>query len=117
MVALAAKILAVFLASVAISKSYVDFKVRKDSLQIFIFWLITWAGVVFVALFPSVIDVLIARFGGGETGLGTFFGMALVSLLFVVYRLYVKLERIEQTLTKTVQDIALRENWKKSKTS
>ena len=41
--------------------------------------------------------------------------MALVFVFFVVYRMYVKLERLEQTLTKTVQDIALREDWKSRK--
>ena len=112
MVSLTAKILAVLLAGIALSKSYVDFKARKESLQIFIFWVLIWTGVVLVALVPTIIDVLIAQFGGGETGLGTFFGMALVFLLFVVYRMYAKLERIEQVLTKTIQDIALREDWK-----
>ena len=115
MVSLTAKILALLLAGISVSKSYVDFKARKDSLQIFIFWLMTWIAVVIVALFPRIIDVLIERFGGGETGLGTFFGMALVFVLFVVYRIYIKLERIEQTVIKTVQDIALREEWKSRK--
>jgi hypothetical protein len=115
MVSLTAKILALLLAGISVSKSYVDFKARKDSLQIFIFWLMTWIAVVIVALFPRIIDVLIEQFGGGETGLGTFFGMALVFVLFVVYRIYIKLERIEQTVIKTVQDIALREEWKSRK--
>src|SRR5678816_1295712 len=115
MVSLAAKILALLLAWIAVSKSYVDFKARRESLQVLIFWLMTWTGIVVLALFPSIIDVLIAQFGGGQTGLGTFFGMALVFLLFVVYRMYAKLERIEQIITKTVQDIALHGDWKTRK--
>jgi len=115
MVSLAAKILAILLAWIAVSKSYVDFKARKESLQILIFWLTTWSGIVILALFPKIIDVLIAQFGGGQSGLGTFFGMALVFVVFVVYRMYVKLERIEQIITKTVQDIALHEDWKSRK--
>jgi hypothetical protein len=115
MVSFTAKVLALILAGIVVSKSYVDFKARKESLQIFIFWLMTWTGVVLVALFPTIIDVLIVQFGGGETGLGTFFGMALVFLLFVVYRMYVKLERLEQILTRTIQDTALREDWKARK--
>lgn len=115
MVSLAVKILAVLLAGIAVSKSYVDFKARRESLQIFVFWLMTWTAILILALFPTIIDVLIDRFGGGQTGLGTFFGMGLVFVMFVVYRMYIKLERIEQTLTKTVQDIALREDWKTRK--
>jgi small membrane protein len=110
----AARIFSVILACVAISKSYVDFRGRRESLQIFIFWIIAWTGVVVVALFPPIVDLLIHRFGEGRTGLGTFFGMALVLLFFMVYRIYVKVDRIQQTLTKAIQDMALREDWKSS---
>jgi len=49
--------------------------------------------------------------GPRRAGLGTFFGMGLVFLYFVVYRIYVKIERIEQNLTKTIQELALRDDW------
>ena len=103
------QIFSVLLAVVAISKSYVDFRSHLESLQMFIFWTATWIAIVIVAVFPAVIDIIINSFGGGRAGLGTFFGMVIVFLFFVVYRVYVKLERIEQRLTKTVQELALRE--------
>ena len=109
---LAARIFSIFFATIAISKSYVDFRSRVESLQIFLFWVVTWTGIVVISLFPSIVDILLARFGGGGGGLGTVFGMGLVFLFFVVYRIYVKLERIEQKMVKTVQEIALRDNWK-----
>src|SRR5690242_6232355 len=95
-----AKVFSVLLASVAVSKSYVDLKAKRESLSLFLFWTVTWAGIVIVALFRSVVDVLISSFGEGQTGLGTFFGMALVFLYFIVYRIYTKLDRIEQKLTR-----------------
>ena len=33
-----------------------------------------------------------------------------IFLFFVVYRIYVKLEQVEQKLTKTIQELALREH-------
>ena len=54
---------------------------------------------------------MIASFGGGRTGLGTFFGMGLVFLFFVVYRMYARVGRIEHNLTKTIQELALRDDW------
>lgn len=111
MFAILVKILSFLLAAIAISKSYVDFRCKVESLQMFIFWIVTWTMIVVVALVPSIIDVLIFSFGGGRTGLGTFFGMALVFLFFIVYRMYVKIERIEQNLTKTIQEFALRDQW------
>jgi hypothetical protein len=106
-----AQIFSVVLAGIAISKSYVDFRAKVESLPIFIFWIVTWIMIVVIALFPSIIDLLISSFGGGRTGLGTFFGMALVFLFFIVYRMYLKIERIERNLVKTIQEFALREDW------
>jgi len=76
---------------------------------VFLFWLFTWLGIVIVALFPSIIDYIIAVFGAGRAGLGTFFGMGLVFLYFIAYRMYVNIGRVEQKLTKTIQELALRE--------
>jgi hypothetical protein len=103
------QIFSVLLAAVAISKSYVDFRARKESLQLFVLWSITWLGIVLVALFPSVIPLLISL-GGGQAGIGTFLGMALVFLFFLLYRVYVKLERLEQKLAGLVQELALRDH-------
>jgi hypothetical protein len=104
-----AKVFAVVLALISISKSYVDFRARIEPLQIFLFWMFTWLAIVIVALFPSIIDYVIGSFGGGRAGLGTVFGMGLVFLYFLAYRMYVKIGRIEQKLTRTVQELALRE--------
>ena len=111
----AASIFSILLAGIVISKSYVDFRARKESLQIFVFWSITWTGIVLVALAPSVVDIVISKFGEGRSGIGTFFGMVLVFLFFIVYRMYVKLDRLEQTVVKAIQDLALREKWKDRK--
>jgi hypothetical protein len=111
MFVLFSKIFALVLAAVAISKSYVDFKSRTESLKIFLFWVVTWLVIVVVALFPSIVDYLIGSFGEGRAGLGTFFGMGLVFLYFLAYRIYVKIGRVDQKLTKMVQELALRDDW------
>lgn len=111
MLVLASQIFSVLLAAVSISKSYVDFKARAESLQMFLFWVFTWMLIVIVSLFPSIIDWMLSFGTGGRAGLGTFFGMALVFLFFVVYRIYVRLERIQQSLVQTIQELALRDEW------
>ena len=108
---LASAFFALLFAAIVISKSYVDFRAKAESFKIFVLWVIAWLGIVIIALFPSIVDVLIMTFGGGRTGLGTFFGMGLVFLFFIVYRMYVKIDRIEQNLTKTIQELALRDQW------
>ena len=108
-----ARLFAIFLAGVAISKSYVDLRARRESPQMFVLWTATWIGIVVVALFPSIIDALISL-GGGRTGIGTFLGMALVFLFFLMYRMYVRMEGLEQKLTLVIQELALREGLKPS---
>ena|SRR6476620_6080746 len=106
-----AKVFSVLLAVIAVSKSYVDFRARVESLQMFVLWVLTWAAIVLVALFPTIVDyLLLTPAGTARAGLGTVFGMGLVFLFFVAYRIYVKLERVEQKLTKTIQELALREH-------
>ena len=100
------KIFSIVLAGVAISKSYVDFRARKESVQMFLLWTVTWIAVVVVALFPSIVDFLI-ELGGGRIGVGTFLGMALVFNLFLVYRVYVRMEALQQKMTMIVQELAL----------
>ena len=114
MFVIVSKIFSIVLAGVAISKSYVDFRSKRESVQMFLFWTVTWVGIVVVALFPSIVDSLIAL-GGGRVGIGTFLGMALVFLFFLMYRMYVRLERLEQKLTLVVQDLALKEDWREMK--
>ena len=105
-----AKAFSVVLAAIVISKSYVDFRSRKESAQMFLLWTLTWVAIVLVALFPSMIDVLIGV-GGGRAGIGTFLGMAIVFNLFLVYRTYVRMEALEQKVTVVVQELALRDRW------
>lgn len=100
------KIFSLLLASIAISKSYVDFRSRRESVQMFVLWTITWLAIVTVSLRPTIITILLSR-GGGNAGIGTFLGMGIVFLFFLLYRVYVKLERLEQKITNLVQEIAL----------
>ena|SRR2546425_4151326 len=109
MIPIIAKIFAVLLAGIAISKSYVGVRTRAESFQVFVFWALTWIAIVIVALFPAIVDIIIASFGERQTGLGTFFGMALVFLYFLVYRIYMRLDRMEQQLVKIVQELSLRD--------
>ena len=111
MFVIVSQVFSVFLAAIAISKSYVDFRARKESFQMFLFWTLTWVMIMIVALFPSLVDLLLSSAGGGRAGLGTFLGMGLVFLFFVVYRIYVKVERIEEKVIRTVQELALRDEW------
>ncbi len=106
-----ARVFSILLALIAISKSYVDFKGRKESVQMFLLWTLIWIGIVIVAMFPDMVATLVSA-GGGSVGIGTFLGLVVVFLFFLVYRMYVRTEVLEQKLTLVVRELALRGDWK-----
>ena len=106
MIVILTKTFAILLALIVISKSYTDLRLRRESLLMFLFWTTTWLGIVLVALAPSIVDRVIA-IGGGQAGIGTVFGIAFMFMFFVVYRIYVKLDRTEQKMVRLVQELAM----------
>jgi hypothetical protein len=94
-------------AILVVSRSLVDYKQKKESLQMTLFWVVIWVSVLALAFFPGLVDQIITNLGGDRTGLGTIFGMGLVFVLFVSYRIYVKANRIEKNLDKLSREFSL----------
>ncbi len=102
-----ARVLATVFALIVLSRSIVDYRNRKESFQMTVFWIIVWLAIAIIAFFPSTVDTAIRLFGGNKTGLGTVFGMGLVFIMFVSYRIYVKANRIEKNLNELSRNFAL----------
>lgn len=104
-----AKIIASIFAILVIIKSYDEFRRGREPLTVFLAWLVLWVGVVIVAFFPGITDWLRSRILGPGAGLGTIFGIALVFLLFLSYRMYLKIDRTERDINRLISDLALRD--------
>lgn len=102
-----ARILATVFAIIVLSRSIVDYRNRKESAQMTIFWVVVWLAIAIIAFFPSTVDTAIRLFGGDKTGLGTVFGMGIIFVMFVCYRIYVKANRIEKNLNELTRKFAL----------
>lgn len=112
-----AKFFAAIFAIVVLSRSIVDYRDKKESLQMTAFWVVVWLVITAIAFFPFLVNEAIKLFGGNRTGLGTVFGMGLVFVMFVSYRIYVKANRVEKNVAKLSREIALGQlrNSKKTK--
>ena len=110
---LAAQVVGGVLALIVLANSYDDYRRGKESLQIFLFWAVTALGILFLTLFPHLIDLVMGSLGGQRTGVGTIFGLGLVFLFYLSYRIFVKADRVERDITKLTQDLALKDLKKK----
>jgi len=103
---IAAKVFATLLGILVLSRVYTDWKSKKESVVMTVFWTITWAGILLISFYPDLVRRIINIFGGERTGLGTVFGMGLVFILYISYRVYTKANRVEKAINKLCRKIA-----------
>lgn len=96
----------------AISRSYLRFKRNSESLWEFLLWVVIWSSVVVVVFYPQITDIP-ANFFGIERGVEFIVAMSILFLFYSTYRIYSKIEKVEQDITKLTRAIALREGDKK----
>ncbi len=106
-IVLIAQIFATILAVLVFGRLFTDYKNKKESLQMTLFWTIVWLAILIFSYYPILIEKLITLLGGKRTGLGTVFGMGLVFVLFINYRTYVKAHRVEKALNELSRRLAL----------
>ncbi|MDO8513863.1 MAG: DUF2304 family protein [bacterium] len=104
-----AKIISIILFILVASKTYLDYKKKKETLGMFLFWVIAWAIIAVFALKPVLFIELNSQFGNQNTGIGTYLGIAFVFLFFITYRVYVKSHRLERQLRDLVMKLGLRD--------
>jgi hypothetical protein len=92
------QVVAVLFALFAFSRVLLRLKEKKLSILEFLFWTCIWLGLILVALFPEKLSDLAKSLGiQSGTGLAVYLGVVLS--FYLIFRLYVKLDTIEQQIT------------------
>ncbi|MFW6014548.1 MAG: DUF2304 domain-containing protein [Candidatus Nanoarchaeia archaeon] len=99
------QILVIIFALFAISRSYIRLRDGGESVYEFIFWMIVWAGIVVIVLFPSLTSIP-AKVFNIQRGIDVFIYLGMIILFYSVYRIYAKIEKLEQELTKLTRKMA-----------
>lgn len=73
----------------------------------FIFWLMFWFGTGILIIFVRSLDQLADRFGFSASGIQLLLYMAVTIIFYFIFRLRLKVAKMEKDITKLTQTIAL----------
>ncbi|MDR0900590.1 MAG: DUF2304 family protein [Methanobrevibacter sp.] len=108
------QIVVVIIAILAILLVFQRFHKKKTSLQTFILWIILW---IFLAIFGIIPDssTFLANFLGIGRGLDLILIFGIIGAYYLVFRLYLKIEKLDQDITKLIRLIAIDNEEKEEK--
>lgn len=104
-----ARIVAILIGIIVISKVYLDYKKRETNLAVFLFWSTAWLAIVVISIYPIMISKISGLIGETDSGLTAFFAMSFVFVFFVVYKVYLKVNRLEKMLGELVIKLGIRD--------
>lgn len=73
----------------------------------FLFWLIFWLLAGLAIIFIKQIDKLVAELGFSGSGIEVLFYLAVVILFYIVFRIRIKLAKMEREITRIVREMAI----------
>jgi len=74
----------------------------------FYFWLIFWSASAFAVVFLKYIDRAVAKLGFSGSGIEILLYVAVIALFYFIFRLRMKLEKIERGMTEIVRQISIK---------
>ncbi|MBI1970898.1 DUF2304 family protein [Candidatus Woesearchaeota archaeon] len=90
----------------ALSRVILRLRDKQISIAEFLFWTAVWIGVLVVLFVPGVMTMIALR-AGVSRGVDIAIYVGITLLFYLVFRLYVKLDAVDQNVTKLVRIIAL----------
>lgn len=103
------KVVTVILAAIAIVKSYLDYKKKQEPRLMFLFWVAVWLVAATVIVYPLLVERAASVTQDNSITIGSLTAVALVFMLYIVYRVYAKASRVEHQLSQLVRKLALKD--------
>lgn len=101
------QIVVLLFAVFAFSRALLRYKEGKITGKELFFWSIVWLAVIVVVVLPWTTTVL-ASMLGIRRGVDLMVYLGVLVLFYLVFRVYVKLEQVEQEITKVVREVAIK---------
>jgi hypothetical protein len=100
------QVIAIILGILAIVLSILRFRDGKMSLGMMFVWILIWLGVIFIAIDPNSTNFLAVYTGIGR-GLDFVLIIGLLLSFYLIFKMYNKIETVEEELTDLVRELAL----------
>jgi hypothetical protein len=101
------QIVVVVFALFAWSRAMLRLKDREISLGEFLFWSVIWVAVIVTSLLPQTAN-MVSKFFGISRPIDLAVYVSILLLFYLVFRIYVNLEKQNQAMTKLVREIAVK---------
>ena len=96
----------VLIGLIAILIVFERFHNNKISIQTLLLWVVLWILLIIFAIIPDSTAFLANFFGIGR-GLDLIIIFGIIGAYYLLFRLYLKLEKIDQNITELVQNVAV----------
>lgn len=103
------QIIALIIIAFFLSRLYWQKQKNYIGFNEFLFWLIFWLLAAAVIISLKFIDRLVANLGFTGSGIEVLLYLSAAVLFYLIFRLRLRLEKIEKDLTKIVKHIALKD--------
>lgn len=103
------KICVLLFSLIVLAQVYASFKERKLNLFWFLFWVTVWSAADLAVLFPDLTNIL-AAFFDIKYGINAVLFFSVITLFYLTFRLYLKIEEQKEKLSQLVRREALKEN-------
>jgi len=98
--------IAFILGLIAILYSILRFRDGKMSIGMLLLWIVLWVVIIIIAIYPNDTNIL-ANFTGIGRGLDFILILGILLCFYLIFKMYNKIENIEEELTDLVRELAI----------
>jgi hypothetical protein len=100
------QVIAIILGLIAILYSIIRFRDGKMSIGMLLVWILIWLIVIIISLYPNDTNYLASYTGIGR-GLDFVLILGILVSFYLIFKMYNKIENIEEELTDLVRELAI----------
>lgn len=100
------QVIAIILGLIAILYSIITFRDGKMSIGMLLLWILIWLIIIIISMYPNDTNYLASYTGIGR-GLDFVLILGILVCFYLIFKMYNKIENIEEELTDLVREIAI----------